>query len=302
MRMTEQIAERALRVRAELGEGPVWDERRQELYFVDILGESVHAYSPADDVHRSFATGRPVGAVVLRDDGGLLLAAHTAFFVAEADGTAFERFGTFDVADERVRFNDAEVDPLGRLLAGTMHWGGTEPVGTLYRLHGDAHVEVALEAVTISNGLAFSADGATLYYIDSATSTVDAFALEPDSGRLSERRVVAEVRDGSPDGMAIDDEGLLWVAVFDGGRVERIDPKTGRTVSVVRVPTPQVTSVAFGGAGLDQLFVTTAREDYDAAALAAHPDAGDLFVVDAGVSGPPPHRFVLHPKPRHPSA
>lgn len=299
MQSKEATAERALRLRAELGEGPIWDERRQELLFVDILGEEVHAFRPADATHRRFAVGRPVGAVALCDDGGLLLAAGDAFSLADGDGTHIVRFGEFSVGDERVRFNDAAVDPAGRLLAGTMHWGGSDPVGALYRLHGDAHVETVLTDITISNGLAFSADAETLYYIDTATSTVDAFTHDPASGRLSGRRVVAEVRAGSPDGMAIDDEGLLWVAVFDGGRVERIDPRSGKTVAVVRVPTRQVTSVAFGGARRDQLFITTAHEDFDAAELAADPDAGDLFVADPGVSGPPAHRFA---RLAHPSA
>lgn len=292
MQTTERTAERALRLRAELGESPVWDERRQELLFVDILGGEVHVFRPADTTHRSFAVGRPVGAVALCDDGGLVLAASDAFYLADRDGARLVRFGEFSVGDERVRFNDAAVDPRGRLLAGTMHWGGSDPVGALYRLHGDARVETVLTGITISNGLAFSADGETLYYIDTATNTVDAFSHDPASGRLSGRRVVAEVRAGSPDGMAIDDEGLLWVAVFDGGRVERIDPQSGKTVAVVRVPTRQVTSVAFGGSRRDQLFITTAHEDFDAAALAADPDAGDLFVADPGVSGPPGHRFA----------
>ena len=298
MRAKEQAAELALRVGAELGESPVWDERRQELFFLDILAGRVHAYCPGTGGHRFFSLMAPVGAIALRKDGGLLLAAQESFVLAAEDGSTVVPFGAFRIDAEQVRFNDGKVDAAGRFVAGTMHRDGVEPVGALYRLSGDATVERLLDGITISNGIAFSSDGSTLYYIDSVTQTVDALAFEEATGRLASRRVVAEVGGGSPDGMAIDDEGLLWVAVFEGGRVERIDPLTGQTVSVVRVPTPQVTSVAFGGRSLTQLFITTAHEGFDEGALLGDPHAGDLFVADVGVSGPLAHRFAGGPRVR----
>jgi sugar lactone lactonase YvrE len=291
MTIKQYEAELALALRAELGEGPVWDERSQELYFVDIMGHRVHAFTPDSAHHRSFPTGGLVGAVVLRDDGGLVLAAQDGFFLANSDGTGLERFGEFRIDLGTVRFNDGKVSPTGRFLAGTMDHAHLQPLGSLYILSADARVSVLLEGVTISNGLAWDADATTFYYIDTPTGSIDAFNFEPETGGLSNRRVVAEVTDGSPDGMAIDAEGYLWVACWGGYRVDRIDPADGSRLATVRVPTSHVSSVAFGGPTLEDLYITTAREDLSAAQLAGENHAGDLFVVRTGVPGLVPDRF-----------
>jgi sugar lactone lactonase YvrE len=291
MATKELTAEIALEVHAQLGEGPVWDEELQKLSFVDIVGQRVHTFSPATGEHHVFETGRPVGAVVLRDDGGLVLAAHDAFFLAERDGSVIEQFGEFSVDGAQVRFNDGKVDPQGRFYAGTMHRDQSEIVGSLYMLDADGTVTSVLEEVGISNGLSWSADGTTMYYIDTPRHQVDAFDVDPESGALSNRRVIAEVPDASPDGMAIDVEGYLWVACWGGKRVERIDPSTGERLAIVHVPASNTSSVAFGGPDLDDLYITTAREGLDDAQLATEPHAGDLFVAHPGVSGPPAHRF-----------
>ncbi|HTW98020.1 MAG TPA: SMP-30/gluconolactonase/LRE family protein [Acidimicrobiales bacterium] len=296
MAIGEHKVEVALAAQAELGEGPVWDERSGELLFVDIDRRAVHTFDPVSGAHGSFDVGRSVGAVVLREDGGLVLAAHNAFFLADHDGAGLRRFGSFEVDDEHVRFNDGKVDPQGRFVAGTMHARESDARGVLYMLSGDGSVVPLVEGVTISNGLAWSRDGRTMYYIDTPAQTVDAFDVDPSSGSVSNRRVVAEIAvagSGGPDGMAIDDEGLLWVAVWGGYRVDRVDPASGRLVASVSVPTRQVSSVAFGGASLDQLYITTARTSLDEATLAAEPHAGDVFVVEPGVSGPPAQRFAL---------
>jgi sugar lactone lactonase YvrE len=248
----EHEAEVALEVGTELGEGPVWDDRAAELLFVDIDAFRVHGFDPASGGHRFFDAGRSVGAVVLREDGGLLLAAQDAFFLAEHDGSSIERFGTFQVGDDRVRFNDGKVDPSGRFLAGTMHWHQRDACGTLYMLEGDGTVTPVVENVTISNGLAWTPDGKVLYYIDTPTHCIDAFDVDVETGVLSGRRTVAEVPEGSPDGMAMDDEGMLWVAVWGGYRVDRVDPATGKVIGAVRVPATQVSSVAFGGPSHDR--------------------------------------------------
>lgn len=294
----EHPAELALDVRCRLGEGPVWDERAQELYFVDIMGEQVHGWRPAQSpgqrAHRSFPVGRPVGAVVLREDGGLVLAAYDGFFLAEADGSGLRPFGTVSIDGTLVRFNDGKVDPWGRFLAGTMDWGHKEPNGSLYMLSGDGSVTTLLDRVVISNGLAWPADLRTFYYIDTPRRSVDAFDLDPETGALTGRRVVAQFpSDAHPDGMAIDDEGYLWVALWGGSRVERIDPSSGEHVAVVHLPTAHVSSVAFGGPHLDDLYITTAQEDLPPEVLAADPQAGSLFVAHPGVSGPVSYRFKL---------
>jgi sugar lactone lactonase YvrE len=291
MAANELTAEIALEVHAQLGEGPVWDERLQKLSFVDIIGHKVHTFSPSTGEHHTFEAGRPVGAVVLREDGGFVLAAHDAFFLAEPDGSLIEQFGEFSVDGEVVRFNDGKVDPRGRFYAGTMHWEQPKIAGALYMLEGDGNVTVVLEDVGISNGLAWSADEKTMYYIDTPRHQLDAFDVEPESGALSNRRVIAEFPGSSPDGMAIDVEGCLWVACWGGKRVERIDPSNGERLAIVHVPASNTSSAAFGGPNLDDLYITTAREGLDDAQLAAEPHAGDLFVAHPGVSGPPAHRF-----------
>ena len=291
MATKELTAEIALEVHAQLGEGPVWDEQLQKLSFVDIVGQRVHTFSPRTGEHHTFEAGRPVGAVVLREDGGLVLAAHDAFFLAERDGSAIEQFGDFRVNGEVVRFNDGKVDPQGRFYAGTTHWEETEIIGALYMLDGAGNVTVVLEEVGISNGLAWSADGRTMYYIDTPRHLVDAFDVDPESGTLSNRRVIAEFPDASPDGMAIDVEDCLWVACWGGKRVERINPSNGERLAIVHVPATETSSAAFGGPNLDDLYITTARVRLDDAQLAAEPHAGDLFVAHPGVSGPPAHRF-----------
>lgn len=274
-----------------LGEGPVWDEREQELFFVDITGAKVHRFRPSDGLHTYFSTGRPVGAVVLREDGGLVVAAHDSFFLLERDGTNMRPFGRVEVDGQKVRFNDGKVDPAGRFLAGTMDWGHKEPLGSLYMLSGDGTVTTLVQGVVISNGLAWS-DG-TLYYIDTPLHSVDAFDVDPGTGQLSNRRQVVSFEGGDPDGMAVDDEGCLWVALWEGSRVERVDPRSGRHLETIELPTSHVTSVAFGGPRLDELYITSAKEGLSAERLAREPHAGDLFVAHPGVSGPPAYRFKL---------
>ncbi len=242
--------------------------------------------------HSSFATDGPPGAVVLTEDGRLLIALHDRFVFSDRSGENQTVVEGFRADGTVLRFNDGKVDPWGRFLAGTMDRAETKPNGTLYMLNPDQSVVPLVENVSISNGLAWTADGTTLYYIDTPTRRIDAFHVDPGTGALSGRRVVVEVEDGSPDGMTIDDEGCLWVAIWDGGRVDRYGPD-GRLLEVLRVPEGgHVTSAAFGGPGMSTLFVTTARAGLSAGDLASAPHAGDLFAYDAAVTGPVSNRFV----------
>lgn len=293
MAIDERHAEVALAVQATLGEGPVWDDRRGELFFVDIVAGRVHRFCPERGEHGSFAVGPSVGALALREDGGLVLAAHDGFFLIEADGTGLAPLSAFRSDAELVRFNDGKVDPHGRFVAGTMDWNGERPLGSLYLLEPGGAVSVLLEGVTISNGLAWSERGDLVYYIDTARRSVDAFDFDAASGAFANRRVVASFEGpGSPDGMTIDDEGCLWVALWGGSRVERIDPNSGERLAIVHVAASQVTSAAFGGPRRDVLYLTTARRGLDEASLTGQPHAGDLFAVEAGVTGPVAHRFA----------
>lgn len=308
-------AEIALPSRAELGEGPTWDERTQSLIWVDIVAGKVHRFRPDLGTDVAAETGTSVGSVGLRTGGGLVLALADGLALASADqvraalpedarpslpggrhaGTAlgYERVPGLAIADGAVRFNEGKADPEGRFLAGTMHWDERDPLGTLYQLAPDGQVSPLLGSLTVANGMDFSDDRRTLYYIDSVTGGVDAFDRDQETGRLSGRRRVAGVprSDGLPDGMTLDAEGCLWVAVWGAGEIRRFSPG-GRLIGVVEVPARQVTSVAFGGAHLDELFITTARIGQSQRALAAQPRAGDIFWLQPGVSGRPWPRFA----------
>lgn len=291
MSVVQASASPVLEVGALLGEGPVWDERAQDLLFVDILGERVHRFSPTTGAHSSFQTGAVVGAVVLSEDGGLLLACHDRFVHSDASGAHQVPVEGFRADGSLVRFNDGKVDPWGRFLAGTMGWDVSKPIGALHMLWPDHSVTTLVEQVSISNGLAWSADRRTMYYIDTPTHRIDAFDVDPGSGVLSARRPVVEVADGSPDGMTIDDEDCLWVALWDGGRVQRYSPG-GQLLAEVQVPEGgYVSSAAFGGAEMSTLYITTARSGLSDAELAASPHAGDIYAFEAPVSGPVAFRF-----------
>ena len=286
-----QTAEPVLAVGAELGEGPVWDERRQSLLFVDIMGRRVHWFNPETGRHDSFTTEASPGTVGLCEDGGLVIALHDRFTVCGPGGEDQAPLGDFRADGELVTFNDGKPDPWGRFVAGTKHIEESGPHGSLYMLSPDNSVVSLLDEVTISNGLAWSADRRTFYYVDTPTHLVEAFDVEPASGALSRRRTVAEVPDGYPDGMAIDDEGCLWVAIWDGERVDRYAPSGERLTSIGVPEGGHVSSVAFGGPDLSTLYVTTARVGMSGDDLAAAPHAGDIFAFEALVSGPAANRF-----------
>lgn len=314
MSVTRYQAEIALPARAELGEGPTWDSETQSLIWVDIVAGKVHRFRPDRGIDVEAETGTSVGSVGLRAGGGLVLALAGGLALASADqvrvalpegarqpmpagrhaGVAleYERVPGLEIEGGKVRFNEGKADPEGRFLAGTMHWEEREPLGSLYQLAPDGRVAALLDGITVANGLDFTDDRRTMYYIDSKTGGVDAFDRDPETGRLSGRRRVADIpsAEGIPDGMTLDAEGCLWVAVWGGGEVRRFAPD-GRLIGVVEVPARQVTSAAFGGQHLDELFITTARIGQSQRALAAQPRAGDIFWLQPGPAGRPWPRF-----------
>jgi len=275
---------------AELGESPVWDERAECLWWVDIKGGLVHRHEPAGaDAHRT--VDEEVGAVAMRERGGVVLAARSGVVVLDDLSGPPRR-----VADLRVpgvRFNDAKCDAAGRLWAGTLADDGRPGGGRLYRVEPDGRAEVALEGVTVSNGLDWSPDGRTLYYVDSATQRVDAIAFDPEHGSLGERRplIAIPAQDGIPDGLTVDAEGHLWLALFRGGAVLRIAPD-GSCVRTVRVPVSHPTSCAFGGADLADLYITSAAKELSPAQRLEQPHAGAVLRIRPGVSGRPANRFA----------
>lgn len=293
MTTRELHAELALDVRAALGEGPVWDVDDRSLVFVDIEGARVHRFTPSSGSHVSFATGDHVGAAVIDREGGLVLALADHFARCGPRGAEVVPIEGFSTDRSLVRFNDGEVDPWGHFVAGTMDWAKRQPIGSLYRLAPDGVVTTLVTGATISNGLAWSTDRRTLYYVDTPTLGVDTFDVGPDGGELLRRRRWVSLdasEHGMPDGIALDADGCLWVACYGGSRVLRFTPD-GRIDTIVRLPVSCVTSVAFGGSRLDELFITTARTDLSPAEQSGEPLAGGLFVVSPGVAGMAPARF-----------
>jgi sugar lactone lactonase YvrE len=265
----------AVRANAKLAEGPRWDAATRRLLWVDIEGCELHVLDSGED--RAIGLDAMVGAAAPTNSGAVL--------VALAD-----RLALVDLADESVRTlvrlphgpalrsNDGACDAAGRFWIGTMRLDVTPDAGALYRFDGGLHR--VLDGVTLSNGLGWTREDTRMYYIDSAAYRVDAFDFELAAGRLGQRRpfVSIDKSDGIPDGLTVDDDGGVWVALYGGGRVHRYDER-GRLDAVLEVPAKNVTSCCFGDDAGRSLFVTTAAPD------------GNVYVTQPGVSGPPAHVF-----------
>ncbi|MFF8943327.1 SMP-30/gluconolactonase/LRE family protein [Streptomyces sp. NPDC014864] len=275
--------EAAVRAEALLGEGPTWDPATGRLIWVDILGSRVHTYDPGSGRRSVRTTGQHVGAARPRAGGGLVLNLRDGVGLLDPDGTF--RWLHRDPVPGR-RGNDAAVAPDGSLWAGTMRYDEAPGGGTLSRLTGDGSADVVLDDVTVSNGTGWSPDGRLMYYVDSPTRRID--VLDHDGERVSGRRRFAVVEEGAgfPDGLTVDADGCVWVALWDGGAVRRYAPD-GTLDRVVELPVPRPTACAFGGTGLTDLYVTTARTG-----LPAPPAlAGSLLVLPGAGKGLPQPPF-----------
>lgn len=281
----EQVTERI----TEHGEGPIWDSDRGRLLIVDIMrGEVLDLRDPttgrveSDDIAR-YHVGKVAAALRPRSAGGFVVATEHGFSLFDRDFVA-ERAVPDVVTDAGIRMNDGGCDPQGRFYCGTMAYDEKPGVASLYRLEPDGTTSVAFDGVTISNGLQWSADGGTAYYIDTPTQCVDVFDYDGESGEFTNRRRFAEIdrSQGSPDGMTVDDEGGLWVALWSGGKVHHYDPD-GYLTDVITVPGVSNTSaVAFGGPDLDVLYITTSRQGI---ADGEEPAAGSVFAARPGARG-----------------
>jgi sugar lactone lactonase YvrE len=282
----------ALDIRTELGEGPLWDDRRQRLLFVDIEPGHVHEFDPVSGAHRLVQFPWKIGAVALYESGDWLLAAADGFY--RADPVSGETTLVAAVEAERPgnRMNDGYVDARGRFWAGTMGMHRVREAGTLYRLDPDGSVYPMVTPVSTSNGIDWSLDNRIAYYIDTPTGRVDQFDFDLSTGTLTNRRPLVEIPAdaGKPDGLIVDAEGYVWVCLWQGAAVHRYGPD-GRIDMVIPTPAAQTTKCAFGGANLDELFITSAWTGLSATERAAQPLAGGLFRCKPGVKGRPAHRF-----------
>ena len=276
-----------------VGEGPLWDEREQVLYWVDILNSTVFVYDPATGGNEAINVGQHVGTVVLRESGGLMLAVQQGFASFDPATQELNLIANPEAHVTGNRFNDGKCDPAGRFWAGTMAYEDPKDSGGLYRLDTDLTVHKVFGGVAISNGIVWSLDHTTMYYIDTLRKNVRAFAYDNDTGAIANERVAIDVPEaiGLPDGMAIDSDGMLWVAHYGGSCVTRWNPDTAELLEKIDLPVTQVTACAFGGANLDTLYITSAAQQLDAAELARQPHAGGLFAVETPYQGVPSFRF-----------
>lgn len=277
---------------AVLGEGPVWDATQRRLIWVDIEGCTLHRYDPVSREDQTVTTSGRIGCAAPRRGGGLVLAMeHTLAVTDRFDGDV-EVIATVEPAAP-TRMNDGNCDSAGRFYAGTMALDERAPVGALYRLDPDGAVERILGDVTVSNGIDWSLDGETMFYVDSASQSVDAFDFDVTAGRISNRRPLVRftVDEGIPDGLTVDAEGCVWVALWGGSSVRRYT-SGGELERVVRLPAQHITSAAFGGDLLDELYVTSAREGLSESELDAQPEAGALFRCRTGIVGRAQHVYA----------
>ena len=271
-----------------LGEGPIWDATAGLVRFVDIQKSHIHRFDPASGACATWQAPCRVGSIGLRQTfSGLVAGTKLGFAFIDPDAGTFEVIGHPEPDLASNRFNDGKVDPFGNFWAGTMDDSRRDRSGALYRLAPDHRWTRIDPGYRISNGPAFSPAGDILYHTDTVDGTTFAFDLTADG--VGNRRDFKhwDSVSGHPDGMTTDAEGYLWVAFWGGGCVRRVSP-SGEIVAEHKLPVMNVTSMAFGGPRLDRLFVTSARQDLDAAALAAQPLAGGLFeVLGHGVRGLP---------------
>ena len=279
--------------RALVGEGPIWDEEDQVLYWVDILSSKLYSYDPVKGKNKTYDVGQHIGTVVLRKSGGVMLAVKDGFASFDLKTGDLKIINDPESHLPGNRFNDGKCDPAGRFWAGTMAYNNPTTQGSLYRMGTDFEVRKMLGGIGIANGIIWSLDNKTMYYIDSVRYNVRAYDYDIGTGDISNERVVIDVPEGVglPDGMTIDSEGMLWVAHYGGGRVCRWNPDTGDLLHSVHLPTSQITACAFGGKKLDTLFITCAAQQMSEADFEREPHAGALFFCKPGFQGVPAYRF-----------
>ena len=281
------LPELFINAKATLGEGPAWDAKTQTLYWVDVLEKRVYAGSKLflqlDDY---------VGCLAPRKDGGLVIAQRFGFWSFEPDTNKLITLASPKGEPSNNRFNDGKCDPHGRFVAGTMDHNEQEASGSLYSLSVDGRVKRLLKDVRISNGIAWSPDYKTMYFIDTPTKDVKAFDYDVETGQIANPRVIIHFSDtfGFPDGMTSDTDGNLWIAMWGGARVCQWSPN-GALLEQFGVPALQVTSCAFGGPDMDELFITSARIGMDAPSLRKYPQSGGIFRMKTNVKGMPTFEF-----------
>lgn len=279
--------ELVLDTQSALGEGAIWNPETAELIWVNITDNILNFYNPNLNYNKEMLTGQMIGTVVPAEGGNYLIALEHGFYQFDPATGSKKFIADPEEAIKGNRFNDGKCDPAGRFWAGTMSLEGRQKAGALYRLDPDSSVHKMIDSVSISNGIVWSLDHRNMYYIDTPTQKVTSWAYDMQSGEISNPQTVIEVpaEMGAPDGMTIDEEGNLWIALWNGAAVGCWNPATGELLQTINVPARNVTSCAFGDKDLGTLYITTARTGTSDEDLKKFPHAGGLFKTRPGVKG-----------------
>jgi len=267
--------------RCRLGECPVWDVKQQMICWIDILRGEIHQYSPVGKKHIKLSVPRFIGSVALCKDGNFIAALKNGISIIDRKTAKIKFISNPEHNLPHNRFNDGKCDPEGRFWVGTMSLLDEDKNGSLYTLDEKLNIDKKIPDVSVSNGLAWSVDHKTMYYIDTPTFEIVSYDYDSGTGTITNRKVVISIseKDGYPDGMTIDDEGMLWVAHWDGWQITRWDPVNGKKLLSIPLPVARVTSCTFGGENLNDLYVTSAKTGLTASDLKKQPRAGALFVI-----------------------
>jgi len=274
-----------------LAEGPFWFQDR--FWWVDIEAGLLHSVEVEGGVQVSYEMGERIGVAVPIDERRFLVGLQSGVGVFDRETGAVEIHATPEKHIPTNRFNDGKCDPAGRFVGGTLSMVGEKGASSLYSFDERLAHRKIFGPVSISNGLAWSADGGTMYYIDSLVSEIMSFPYNVETGEIGEKTRAIDLSgySGIPDGMTIDRDGNLWVAFWGGWCVRCLSPKTGEHLATVELPVSQPSSCSFGGANLDQLFITSARVEIPEDKLAEEPLAGGVFVCEPGVQGVAVQKF-----------
>jgi sugar lactone lactonase YvrE len=282
--------------RCMLGEGPVWDEKTNRIYWIDIRSRHIH-HIDLSTTSKHVVTvelEQMIGSLALRAQGGIVAALQHGFYIIDPDSGKHTLLSDPEQQLEGNRFNDGKCDPAGRFWAGTMAMNEVDAEGSLYSIDGVGKVMKHVSHIGVSNGLAWNVQADTMYYIDSPTREVKAYDYDLHTGNITRPRTVItfDPQEGYPDGMTIDEEGMLWIAHWEGWQVSRWNPHTGKKLSSIRVPVSRVTSCVFGGTQMNELFITSAHVGLNEAERSQQPHAGSMFHVKLDVRGLPFTRYA----------
>jgi sugar lactone lactonase YvrE len=277
-----------------LGEGPVWDFRKKTICWVDILNGQIHEYNPSDRSHKTIPVRQMIGAVAICKNGHFIAALKNGFGFINRDSGAVSMILNPEPDLPGNRFNDGKCGPDGRFWAGTMSHTDEPEKGSFYLLNKDLSVTKKMERVSISNGISWSLDHSVFYYIDTPTLRVSAFDFDQVNATIMNKRIAIRFpeNEGLPDGMTIDNEGMLWIAHWDGWQITRWNPFSGEKILTVPLPVARVTSCCFGGEDFQDLYITSAKTGLTPAQLHEQPLAGSLFIIrNIGYKGLPLFEF-----------